>query len=133
MAQRAEPLDRIAGTVYEMAYPGADTDRTAAREQQAMPQVVDTIEELVAGATHREQVHPDDGKSGAAFETLRIDGRRRFLKVVAHEDDWIMRVRATPIMAGRHLRPPSALDRSRDRRHDARHHRLRSAAWDPDG
>ena len=57
-----------------------------------MPQVVDTIEELVAGATHREQVHPDDGKSGATFETLRIDGRRRFLKVVAYEDDWIMRV-----------------------------------------
>lgn len=57
-----------------------------------MPVIVDTIEELIAGATGRREVHPDDGKSGSAFETLRIDGRRRFLKVVSYQDDWIMRV-----------------------------------------
>lgn len=57
-----------------------------------MPRVVDTIDELIAGATDRREVRPEDARSGATFETLRIDGQPRFLKVVAHDADWIMRV-----------------------------------------
>ena len=32
-----------------------------------------------------------DAKSGATFETLTIDGRSCFLKVVSADSDWIMR------------------------------------------
>lgn len=50
-----------------------------------------TIDELIAGATDRVEVHPEDGKSGAHFETLRIDGEPYFLKVLSLDGDWIMR------------------------------------------
>jgi hypothetical protein len=53
---------------------------------------VDTIEELVAGATGRRPVRTSDAKSGADFELLTIDGRSCFLKVLDAESDWIMRV-----------------------------------------
>jgi hypothetical protein len=51
-----------------------------------------TLEELIAGATDRHEVRSSDAKSGAHFETLRIDGVPHFLKVLSAEDDWIMRV-----------------------------------------
>jgi hypothetical protein len=51
-----------------------------------------TLDELLAGATDRVEVRTSDAKSGAHFETLRIDGVPHFLKVLAVEDDWIMRV-----------------------------------------
>ena len=53
---------------------------------------VDTIEELVAGATDRRPIRSSDAKSGADFELLTIDGRSCFLKVLDAESDWIMRV-----------------------------------------
>jgi hypothetical protein len=56
------------------------------------PYVVPTIAELTAGATDRVQLAPQDARSGAFFERLRIDGRPRFLKVLSADDDWIMRV-----------------------------------------
>ena len=52
----------------------------------------DTIEELVAGATHRRPVRSSDAKSGADFELLTLEGRSCFLKVLDAESDWIMRV-----------------------------------------
>jgi hypothetical protein len=55
------------------------------------PRVASSIDELIAGATDRVEIHPDDGKSGAAFETLSIDGEPHFLKVLSYEGDWIMR------------------------------------------
>ncbi len=56
------------------------------------PYVAATLDELVAGATDRVDVRPSDGKSGARFETLRLDGVPHFLKSLSAEDDWIMRV-----------------------------------------
>ena len=53
---------------------------------------VDTIEELVAGATNRRPARSSDAKSGAYFELLSIEGRPCFLKVLDAESDWIMRV-----------------------------------------
>jgi hypothetical protein len=56
------------------------------------PRVAASLEELVAGATDRVEVRSTDAKSGAQFETLRIDGVPLFLKVLSAEADWIMRV-----------------------------------------
>jgi hypothetical protein len=56
------------------------------------PLVADSLEELVAGATDRREVRTADARSGARFETLRLDGVPHFLKVNSVEDDWIMRV-----------------------------------------
>ena len=53
---------------------------------------VDTIEQLVDGATDRHPVRSSDAKSGSVFELLTIDGRPCFLKVLDAESDWIMRV-----------------------------------------
>ncbi len=55
------------------------------------PRVAASIDELIARATDRVDVHPDDGKSGAHFESLRIDGEQYFLKVLSYAGDWIMR------------------------------------------
>ena len=38
------------------------------------PRTAATIEELIAGATDRVAIHPDDGKSGSDFELLTLDG-----------------------------------------------------------
>jgi hypothetical protein len=57
-----------------------------------MPATAASIDDLTAGATERQAVEPADARSGAGFETLRIGGQRRFLKVLSHESDWIMRV-----------------------------------------
>lgn len=56
------------------------------------PRVAESLDELVAGATDRVEVRSSDAKSGARFETLRVDGQPCFLKVLSAEDDWIMRV-----------------------------------------
>jgi len=53
---------------------------------------VDTIEELVVGASERRPVRSSDAKSGAYFELLTVQGRSCFLKVLDAESDWIMRV-----------------------------------------
>ena len=60
-------------------------------QQMQPPRVAATVEELVAGASLRTPVRTVDGKSGAAFERVVIDGQRYFLKVVSAEQDWIMR------------------------------------------
>jgi hypothetical protein len=57
-----------------------------------VPRVAESLEELVVGATDRVEVRSSDAKSGARFETLRVDGQPCFLKVLTAEDDWIMRV-----------------------------------------
>jgi hypothetical protein len=45
------------------------------------PRIAPTLDELVADATDRVEVRPADAKSGAYFETLRINGVPHFLKV----------------------------------------------------
>ncbi|HRD63754.1 MAG TPA: hypothetical protein PLZ93_14605 [Nocardioides sp.] len=59
---------------------------------ESAPRIAATLDELVSGATERVEVRTSDAKSGARFERLVVDGRRCFLKVLAPEDDWIMRV-----------------------------------------
>ena len=51
-----------------------------------------TIDELIAGAADRRPVRSSDAKSGADFELLTVNGEPCFLKVLAAESDWIMRV-----------------------------------------
>ncbi len=53
--------------------------------------VAESIDELIRGAIDRRKVRSSDAKSGATFETLTIDGRSFFLKVVSAASDWIMR------------------------------------------
>ena len=55
------------------------------------PRTARSIEELVAGASQRISVGTVDGKSGASFERVVIDGERYFLKQISAVDDWIMR------------------------------------------
>lgn len=57
-----------------------------------MSATVASIAALVDGATHRRSVRPEDARSGATFEHLELGGRRCFLKVLALEADWVMRV-----------------------------------------
>jgi hypothetical protein len=59
---------------------------------EVTPYVAASVEELVAGATDRHEVRTSDAKSGAHFETLRIEGEPHFLKVLSADADWIMRV-----------------------------------------
>jgi hypothetical protein len=59
---------------------------------ETAPFVATTVDGLIAGATDRVEVRTSDAKSGAHFETLRIDGVPHFLKVLSEDDDWIMRV-----------------------------------------
>jgi Phosphotransferase enzyme family len=50
-----------------------------------------SLDEFLAAATAREPLAHSDGKSGARFERLTIDGDRYVLKHLALDDDWIMR------------------------------------------
>jgi hypothetical protein len=53
--------------------------------------VATSVDGLVAGASSRTPMAPDDSKSGARFERVVIDDERFVLKHVDHRDDWIMR------------------------------------------
>jgi hypothetical protein len=54
--------------------------------------VAGSVEELLAGATHREPMKTADSKSGATFERVVIGGERFVLKHLHADQDWIMRV-----------------------------------------
>jgi hypothetical protein len=56
------------------------------------PWIASSLDALLHGASERVAVHSTDGKSGASFEKLIIEGRPCFLKVVSVKGDWIMRV-----------------------------------------
>lgn len=56
------------------------------------PRIARSAEELLAGASERIVVDPDDGKSGSRFERVVIDGERYFAKSLSYASDWIMRV-----------------------------------------
>jgi hypothetical protein len=51
-----------------------------------------SIAELLAGATGREPIVADDGKSGNTLERVEIDGVRYVVKHQSVEADWIMRI-----------------------------------------
>ncbi len=56
------------------------------------PIVAVDLSALVAGATDRVEVRTSDAKSGSRFERVLIGGERYFLKSLAYDEDWIMRV-----------------------------------------
>ena len=81
------------------------------------PRIADSITELVAGASTRTPVTTVDGKSGAQFERLVIDGERYFLKVLSADQDWIMRCTGNTTNwefraweAGLYLQAPAVVD-----------------------
>src|ERR1700749_2464156 len=50
------------------------------------------VRDLLARASARESVQPGDGKGGAAFERVTVDGTAYFVKRLSAASDWIMRV-----------------------------------------
>jgi hypothetical protein len=79
--------------------------------------VVDSVEELLAGATDREPLTSSDSKSGGHLERVVIDGERYIVKHIHVDDDWIMRatgdVRCRPLLvwtSGLLDRLPSSID-----------------------
>jgi hypothetical protein len=53
--------------------------------------VFDSLDELLAGATHREPFLTSDSKSGNPFERVVIDGRAHVVKYVHVDDDFTIR------------------------------------------
>ncbi len=75
------------------------------------------VTELLAGATFRESVNPDDGKSTSSFERVTIDGQCFFLKRLSPASDWLMRASGDHVhrpylvwQAGIMDRIPAAID-----------------------
>jgi len=54
--------------------------------------VLDSVDELLAGATDRAPFLHSDSKSGSGFERLRIDGEPHVVKYVHIDHDWTMRL-----------------------------------------
>src|SRR6202142_3564164 len=50
-----------------------------------------SVEEMLAGATHREAWKNSDSLSGSRLERVLIDGERYVVKYICVDDDWIMR------------------------------------------
>jgi Phosphotransferase enzyme family len=53
---------------------------------------IGSVEELLARASSRTEVWPGDGKGGARFERILVDGDVLFAKHLSRASDWIMRV-----------------------------------------
>ncbi len=53
--------------------------------------VAASVDEMLAGATHREAWKNSDSLSGSRLERVRIDGERYVVKYTCVDDDWIMR------------------------------------------
>jgi hypothetical protein len=51
-----------------------------------------TVRELLARAAPRQSVPPGDGRSGAVFERVTVDGTAYFIKRLSPASDWVMRV-----------------------------------------
>lgn len=54
--------------------------------------VASSVDELLAGATHREPFLHSDSKSGSGFERIVIDGEPHIIKYVHVDHDWTMRL-----------------------------------------
>jgi hypothetical protein len=50
------------------------------------------VRDLLARASSRESVQPSDGRGGAAFERVTVNGTAYFVKRLSRSADWIMRV-----------------------------------------
>ena len=51
-----------------------------------------SVDELLARASSRAEVHPADGKAGARYERVLVEGKPYFVKHLSPASDWIMRV-----------------------------------------
>jgi hypothetical protein len=51
-----------------------------------------SVSHLLARASERRAVNPEDGKSSSEYEKVTIDGERYFLKRLSPATDWVMRV-----------------------------------------
>ena len=93
------------------------TDLTPTSATTDTPWIASSIDELVAGATDRVVVNPEDSRSGATFERLNINGEPHFLKVLSADSDWIMRCTGNTTnwefqvwQAGIYQRVPAVID-----------------------
>ena len=50
------------------------------------------VRDLLARASSRQSIVPGDGRSGAAFERVTVDGMAYFVKRLSPASDWVMRV-----------------------------------------
>jgi hypothetical protein len=53
---------------------------------------IGSVDELLARASTRTEVRPGDGKAGARYERVVVDGEPYFVKHLSPASDWIMRV-----------------------------------------
>ena len=49
------------------------------------------VRDFLARASARQSVHPGDGKGGAVFESVTVDGTAYFVKRLSRSADWVMR------------------------------------------
>jgi hypothetical protein len=56
------------------------------------PAVTSPAAELLARASGREEVRPEDARAGAVYQRVTVDGQRYFVKQLSPASDWIMRV-----------------------------------------
>ena len=61
-------------------------------EQGGRVSVIGSVDELLARASSRTEVRPGDGKGGARYERVLVDGEPFFVKRLSPASDWIMRV-----------------------------------------
>ena len=61
------------------------------RSRELMPQPVVSFSSLLAGATDREPLTDNAGKSGAVIERVTIDGERCVVKYLDRRRDWTLR------------------------------------------
>jgi len=57
-------------------------------------QAIGSVGELLVRASSRAEVRPGDGKAGARYERVLVEGEAFFVKHVSPAADWIMRVAA---------------------------------------
>jgi hypothetical protein len=61
-------------------------------EQGDRMPAIGSVDELLARASSRTEVRPGDGKAGARYERVLVDGEPFFVKHLSPASDWIMRV-----------------------------------------
>ena len=93
-----------------------------------MPEVLPTLDALLAGATEREPLDRADGLSGATLERVVVDGESYVLKHYDRRNDWLLRAtgdagcRAVALWGlGLYTSQPDCIDST-----------VVGAAWDPD-
>ena len=58
--------------------------------------------ELLARASRREDLRPEDARAGAVYQRVTVDGQPYFVKQLSPASDWIMRVTGDRVPCGAH-------------------------------